>query len=84
MLLQLLISSVIFLEKSSLSTAKAWPASTFVSSATFSVKEPKSFISCFNIPDALERLVDLNELEQTSSAKNLDLCAFENFIGFIS
>ena len=80
----LLISSVILLENFSLSTAKACPAGTFVSSATLINNESSFLNSSFNSPQAFVILFDLNELLHTISAKLLLLCAGENFSGFIS
>ena len=76
--------SVTFCEKISLSTARAWPAATLVSSATFIKSESNLLSSSFNNPHAFVKRLDLKELLQTISAKFLLECAGENFSGFIS
>ena len=57
-------------EKSSRSTARAWPAGTAVASASWRRKEPARRISCLRSQGAEFSDSDLRELEQTSSAKS--------------
>ena len=78
------ISSVTLLENSSLSTAKAWPAGTLVSSAILINNESNFLSSSFKSPQAFVSKLDLNELLHTISAKFLLECASENLTGFIS
>ena len=78
------IFSVTLLEKSALSTAKAWPAGTAVSSAIFISNESNILSSSFNNPQAFVCKFDLKELLHTISAKFSFECAGENFCGFIS
>ena len=77
-------SQVTFLEKLSLSTAKACPAGTLVSSAILINNESNLLNSSFNKPHAFVSKFDLKELLHTISAKFSFECASEYFIGFIS
>ena len=84
MLLLFSISAVTFCANFSLSTAKACPAGTDVSSAIFINSESKMRNSSFNTPQAFVCRLDLNELLHTISAKSAFECAGENLYGFIS
>ena len=77
-------ASVTFLENTSLSTAKACPAGTAVSSAILIRREFKLLSSSFKSPQAFVCKLDLKELLQTISAKLLLECAGEKLLGFIS
>ena len=78
------ICSVTFFENCSLSTASAWPAGTFVSSAIFISSESNFLSSSFSSPHAFVIKFDFKELLHTISAKSLLLCAGVCFCGFIS
>ena len=75
---------VTFSENFSLSTARACPAGTDVSSAIFISKLPNILSSSFKSPHAFVCKFDLNELLQTTSARFAFVCAGENLHGFIS
>jgi|GEM_PF-5522247 len=51
------------------STARAAPAGTRLFRAASKIIEPRRIASAFKSPWALDRSRDLNELEQTSSAR---------------
>ena len=71
---------MIFSENFSLSTARACPAGTCVSSAVFINNESKYLSSSFNSPHAFVCKLDLKELLHTISAKFSFECASEYFI----
>ena len=69
-----------FFENCSLSTASAWPAGTFVSSAIFISSESNFLSSSFSSPHAFVIKFDFKELLHTISAKSLLLCAGVCFV----
>ncbi len=69
------ICPVMRVAKAFLSTARAFPAGTFVSEATDSASDPSPVISRFSIPWAVSGSVPLNELLHTSSARRSVLWA---------
>ena len=66
------------------STARALPAGTRVARAAAMIRELSRRISSLSSPTALSTPSARRELLHTSSPKNGDWCAGENFWGFIS
>jgi hypothetical protein len=76
--------AVMALANASRSTASASPAGTANSRAVGITSEPSRSISHFSCPDGVVGSIDLNELEQTSSASQPVLWAGVLRLGRIS
>ena len=75
---------VMWAAKAPRSTANALPAGTRVARAAAMIRESSRRISSLSSPTADSRASARRELLHTSSPKNGDWCAGENFTGFIS